>query len=202
MGQIVKILNFVLSSLIHIWPYLLIGGVPLAPLMSFWIASPSMDPEIFFLSVSTVGWKLSVWRLAATFIISVVAGLITHYIMKTGFINNDILRQTVDNLSNNKKQSVFVQMKNSLTGFFSGLILKLNNRKSYLSESYYLMQNGNTACCIPVKDRTMITEQFDKTNECSCNRSSKNSIIRKNQTFNKISKETLKAVFMITKFMI
>jgi uncharacterized membrane protein YraQ (UPF0718 family) len=30
---------------------LLISGVPLAPVMSFWIASPSMDPEIFFLSV-------------------------------------------------------------------------------------------------------------------------------------------------------
>ncbi|MGD2100558.1 MAG: permease, partial [Desulfobacterales bacterium] len=28
---------------------LLISGVPLAPVMSFWIASPSMDPEIFFL---------------------------------------------------------------------------------------------------------------------------------------------------------
>ena len=27
---------------------LLISGVPLAPVMSFWIASPSMDPEIFF----------------------------------------------------------------------------------------------------------------------------------------------------------
>ncbi len=27
---------------------LMISGVPLAPVMSFWIASPSMDPEIFF----------------------------------------------------------------------------------------------------------------------------------------------------------
>ena len=45
---------------------LLMGGVPLAPVMSFWIASPSMDPEIFFLSVSTVGWELAVWRLAGT----------------------------------------------------------------------------------------------------------------------------------------
>ena len=36
---------------------LLIGGVPLAPVMSFWIASPSMDPEIFFLSTATIGWN-------------------------------------------------------------------------------------------------------------------------------------------------
>ena len=30
---------------------LLMSGVPLVPVMSFWIASPSMDPELFFLSV-------------------------------------------------------------------------------------------------------------------------------------------------------
>ena len=35
---------------------LLISGVPLAPVMSFWIASPSMDPEIFFLSVGLIGY--------------------------------------------------------------------------------------------------------------------------------------------------
>lgn len=39
---------------------LLISGVPLAPVMSFWIASPSMDPEIFFLSVGMIGWNLAV----------------------------------------------------------------------------------------------------------------------------------------------
>jgi len=46
---------------------LLIGGVPLPPVMAFWIASPSMDPEIFFLSVGTIGWDLAVCRfLSAT----------------------------------------------------------------------------------------------------------------------------------------
>jgi len=40
---------------------LLIGGVPLAPVMSFWIASPSMVPEIFFLSTASIGCELSVW---------------------------------------------------------------------------------------------------------------------------------------------
>ena len=29
---------------------LLIGGVPLAPVFAFWVTSPSMDPEIFFLN--------------------------------------------------------------------------------------------------------------------------------------------------------
>ena len=47
---------------------LLISGVPLAPVMSFWIASPSMDPEIFFLSVGTIGWNLAIWRLILSLI--------------------------------------------------------------------------------------------------------------------------------------
>jgi uncharacterized membrane protein YraQ (UPF0718 family) len=71
---------------------LLIGGVPIAPVMSFWIASPSMDPEIFFLSSSVLGWNLAVWRLASTFIISLSAGYITHFLTVKGFIVNQGLK--------------------------------------------------------------------------------------------------------------
>ena len=71
---------------------LLISGVPLAPVMSFWIASPSMDPEIFFLSVGMIGWELAVWRLAATLVLSFGAGLITHFVMVNGWLGQPILR--------------------------------------------------------------------------------------------------------------
>lgn len=71
---------------------LLISGVPLAPVMSFWIASPSMDPEIFFLSVGMIGWELAVWRLAATLLLSFGAGIITHFIMLNGWLEQPILR--------------------------------------------------------------------------------------------------------------
>ena len=71
---------------------LLISGVPLAPAMSFWIASPSMDPEIFFLSVATLGWELAVWRLAATFLLSLSAGLTTRFVEQQGWLGPRILR--------------------------------------------------------------------------------------------------------------
>ncbi|MBV7328813.1 permease [Chloroflexi bacterium TSY] len=45
---------------------LLGSGVPLAPIMAFWIASPTMDPEIFTLSVGILGWPLAVMRLVAS----------------------------------------------------------------------------------------------------------------------------------------
>ena len=73
---------------------LLISGVPLAPVMSFWIASPSMDPEIFFLSVGMIGWKLAIWRLAATLVLSFSAGLITQVLMNRGWLEGQILRSS------------------------------------------------------------------------------------------------------------
>jgi len=72
---------------------LLMSGVPLAPVMSFWIASPSMDPEAFFLSVSAIGWELAVWRLVATLILSLGAGFATHFIVARGWLGQWTLRQ-------------------------------------------------------------------------------------------------------------
>jgi len=71
---------------------LLISGVPIAPVMSFWLASPSMDPEIFLLSVNQLGWDLAVWRLAATFVMSLGSGMITALLVKRGWIRGNIMK--------------------------------------------------------------------------------------------------------------
>lgn len=71
---------------------LLIGGVPLAPIMAFWIASPTMDVEIFFLSVGFIGWELAVWRLAATLILSLGAGFAAHWLTQSGWLDKRVLR--------------------------------------------------------------------------------------------------------------
>ena len=83
---------FCSCGVIPIITALLIGGVPIAPVMSFWVASPSMDPEIFFLSIPVIGIKMSAWRLAATFLISLAAGFLTHLLIRSGWLKtNDIL---------------------------------------------------------------------------------------------------------------
>ena len=84
---------FCSCSVIPVVASMLISGVPLAPVMAFWIASPSMDPEVFFLSVGLIGWELAVWRLGATFVLSLSAGLITHVVMQRGWLGDKILKQ-------------------------------------------------------------------------------------------------------------
>lgn len=54
---------------------LLVAGVPLAPVMAFWVASPTMDPEIFTFTVAVLGWPLAVTRLLAALVLSMAAGL-------------------------------------------------------------------------------------------------------------------------------
>lgn len=84
---------FCSCTVIPIVATLLIGGVPLAPVMAFWIASPSMDPEIFFLSVGLLGWELAVWRLVSTLLLSLGAGFLTHLAMQRGWLGNSILKE-------------------------------------------------------------------------------------------------------------
>ncbi|UCG26097.1 MAG: permease, partial [Chloroflexota bacterium] len=65
---------------------LLLSGVPLAPIMAFWIASPTMDPEIFTLSVGVLGWPLAITRLVATLVLSLAAGFLTLALTNTAWL--------------------------------------------------------------------------------------------------------------------
>lgn len=65
---------------------LLASGVPLAPVMSFWIASPTMDPEIFTLSVGVLGWPLALARLGSSLALSLAAGYLTLGLTRIGYL--------------------------------------------------------------------------------------------------------------------
>jgi uncharacterized membrane protein YraQ (UPF0718 family) len=77
---------FCSCSVVPVIAGLLLSGVPLAPVMSFWIGSPTMDPEIFALSVGVLGWRLATARLAATLVLSLAAGYITLALGRTSFL--------------------------------------------------------------------------------------------------------------------
>jgi len=109
---------FCSCSIIPVIASMLISGVPIAPIMAFWLASPSMDPEIFFLSVASLGWPLAIARILATFVMSLFGGYITHILIGKSLTDNQsILRiQSIcdsacgdqdENESTNKKKLDF-----------------------------------------------------------------------------------------------
>lgn len=235
MEQITYILDFILTSIIHVWPYLLvtiplavwmnlsdyskyfkvvmskspwlsiilatvvgafspfcscgvipvisallIGGVPLAPVFAFWVASPSMDPEIFFLSVSVLGWELAVWRLASTFALSLMAGIITHFLVKSGYITTFI----------RSKESKTIRPKAQTL-----LQSELMKTKDYLAfqkkQTVGLQISGMAVACCAEKAEPVTT--------CSC--SSTNEPANEKTFRQRLINESLKSVWMITKFM-
>ncbi|MBU8892170.1 MAG: permease [Bacteroidales bacterium] len=171
---------------------LLIAGVPLAPVMSFWIASPSMDPEIIFLSAATIGWELTWWRLAATLIISLLAGFITLIVVKNGWIGNQILKSP-------KVKSV--KIYKALIIEFISFIKERFVRKELKLELKAIDSVGNlvSGCC------SVKTDDLEKENpndSCGCTTECKEdeSIINE-KLVKMIFRETYEATLMVGKFM-
>lgn len=70
---------------------LLGAGVPLAPVMAFWLASPLMDPQIFFLMIPVFGVPFTVAKLLAAFGIGAAAGIATHMFARQELFANPML---------------------------------------------------------------------------------------------------------------
>lgn len=71
---------------------MLAAGIPIAPIMAFWITSPLMSPECFVLTYSILGKEMAVARLVATVVIGLMAGYITLHLSQSGFIEKDVLK--------------------------------------------------------------------------------------------------------------
>jgi len=178
---------------------LLISGVPLAPVMSFWIASPSMDPEIFFLSVGTIGLNLAVWRLAGTLILSLGAGFITHFAIQKQWIGNDILR--------NRKTSV---TKSTFSLIQNVRRLFKNKVRQYSSFRWVESIPAQAAACcagdaavlteiqpsihagaVSIQEKNFINKP--KTKKCGC--------VKNTDFFSRLFNESFRATLMVIKFM-
>ncbi|MCP4141587.1 MAG: hypothetical protein GY755_15120 [Chloroflexi bacterium] len=263
LDQIIEILDYVVESFIHIWPYLLvtipiavavnmsgaskyiskafssrpivsillatfvgafspfcscgvipvvaamlIGGVPLAPVMSFWLASPSMDPEIFFLSASMLGWDLAIWRLVATLLLSLAGGFVTHFVIQNGWIGDDFMRKT---------QSTSVKTYSQI--FKEGLQAirqKLNPQAALATEPAL----SGESCCTPAE--TVVPLQVTRVSaasldvlpmaqpiteeDCGCETEEESCCStdedEKSDFWPRLAKETWDATSMVIKFML
>lgn len=52
-------------------------GVPFSAMISFVISSPLMNPSIFFLTVTQIGWEMAMVRTGVSFLVAVTGGLLT-----------------------------------------------------------------------------------------------------------------------------
>lgn len=69
---------------------LLASGVPLAPVMAFWLASPVMDPEMFVLTAAVLGSDFAVAKTVAAIGIGLLGGFSVLIVGRSGFLKNPV----------------------------------------------------------------------------------------------------------------
>ncbi len=69
---------------------LLTMGVPLAPVMAFWLASPLMDPSMFVLTTGTLGSVFALFKTAAAIGIGLLGGFGTMALMSAGWLTEPL----------------------------------------------------------------------------------------------------------------
>jgi uncharacterized membrane protein YraQ (UPF0718 family) len=61
---------------------LLLVGLPLAPMVTFMVSSPLINPGLFMLTVGALGMEMAVMRVLSAFLLGVVAGLLTQHLLQ------------------------------------------------------------------------------------------------------------------------
>jgi uncharacterized membrane protein YraQ (UPF0718 family) len=201
---------FCSCGVIPIIAALLITGVPLAPVMAFWIASPSMDPEIFFLSVATLGWDLAVWRLISTMLISLSAGFITHYLVYKKWLDETrVLRTSKVEIPKGMIYYIKLQFR-----FIAGKLIQFGKivKELFVPEKQVLLnmeEGGSAICCSTAPDIAETNIQESTTSCTSCDESKVGETtevtipLSDSKSFlSRLFKETWNAAFMVVKFMV
>jgi uncharacterized protein len=70
---------------------LLGAGVPLPPVMAFWLASPLMDPETFVITAAQLGWGFAVAKTITAIVMGLFGGAVAHALTRGGWVGT-ILR--------------------------------------------------------------------------------------------------------------
>ena len=88
---------FCSCGVIPIIAALLAMGVPLGPVMAFWLSSPLMDPSMFFITAATLGAGFALAKTAAAIGIGLLGGFGVLMLGKAGLLNGSPLREDVGN---------------------------------------------------------------------------------------------------------
>ena len=67
---------------------LLGAGVPLAPVMAFWLSSPLMDPNMFVMTAASLGMEFAVVKTITAIGMGLFSGALTHMLTSRGQFDN------------------------------------------------------------------------------------------------------------------
>lgn len=67
---------------------LLAGGVPLAPIMAFWLSSPITDPGMLAITAGTLGSSFAIGKTLAAFLIGLFGGGVTAVLIGSGLFRS------------------------------------------------------------------------------------------------------------------
>jgi uncharacterized protein len=88
---------FCSCGVIPIIAALLASGVPLAPAMAFWLASPLMDPSMFVITTGILGFQFAVAKTIAAIAVGLLGGLGVLALQRTGLLTGPALREGIGN---------------------------------------------------------------------------------------------------------
>jgi len=69
---------------------LLASGVPLGPVMAFWISSPLMGPSMFVLTAGVLGMDFALARLVTAVLMGAGAGYFIYFLSASGLLDNQV----------------------------------------------------------------------------------------------------------------
>lgn len=103
---------------------LLGAGVPLAPVMAFWIASPIMDPEMFIITAAGISFDFAIAKTIAAIAMGLFAGFSVLLIQRFGLLASPLrldfdsgCQSSCDNEDNNGVMWKFWQDANRVKAF-------------------------------------------------------------------------------------
>lgn len=102
-------------AVIPIFAVMLSTGVPIAPVMSFLVASPLINPFIFITTWGVLGPSLAIARLLSAIALGILCGLMFHYLNKKNFFA-ELVRSNPGKSDNNRKKDFISKLTQTSSG--------------------------------------------------------------------------------------
>lgn len=96
-------------SIIPLCAALLMASVPAAPVIAFLVATPLMNPNLFFITAGTLGYEIALLRALSSLVLGIMAGGITHVLISNSWLTRGRLdvnppRQALKQFSSAKRE--------------------------------------------------------------------------------------------------